>query len=94
MLAEIDPDHDFVLQIDEDKVASKRLHGLKERDENGTVTAVKEIFHVVLDYLRNYYKEDYQRIENMCIGPDQHHHVVGRGGGQEAGSLLAVVRQK
>lgn len=63
-LAEIDSVQDIAVQLEKDKVASKRLFWLKERDGDGTIAAVKEVFHVVLDYLRNYYKEDYQKVHN------------------------------
>lgn len=65
IIVEIDPSQDIGFQIEKDKIALRRLAWLKEGDEKGTLSAVKEVFHVVLDYLRNYYKEDYQKDHNV-----------------------------
>ncbi len=54
--------HEVIL--DNQKVDYKTVHWLHKKDVNVTVSLVKEIFRVILHYLRQFYKRDYGNISD------------------------------
>jgi len=50
------------LALDDEKLAYRTVHWLSEQDGMETIGMVRDVFRVVLDYLRNFYKDEYHAI--------------------------------
>lgn len=55
--------HEMVIQGQ--TISYKTVHWLHQKDANETVEIVREIFKVVLHYLKDFYKEEYSLISNQ-----------------------------
>lgn len=54
--------HDIVVQ--DEKVTYRTVHWLQKKDAGETINGVREIFRVILNYLRNFYKNEYTYVTN------------------------------
>ena len=48
-----------------EKIAYKTVHWLHKDDAASTINLVKEIFRVILHYLKQFYKSDYGRVTDQ-----------------------------
>lgn len=54
--------HDIIVQ--DKKVVYRTVHWLHRQDASETIGVVKDIFRVILKYLRNFYRKDYTHVTN------------------------------
>lgn len=52
-------------EIQEQKISYRTVNALKEYDANETLGIVREVFKVVLDYLKNFYRNDYEEVTDV-----------------------------
>lgn len=54
--------HDITVQ--DKKIVYRTVHWLHRQDASETIVVVKDIFRVILKYLRNFYRKDYAHVTN------------------------------
>lgn len=70
-IADLEFDHDVGIAqkheilLSDEKIDYKTVHWLHQKDASETVTLVKEIFRVILHYLKQFYKTEYGQVNDQ-----------------------------
>ncbi|MCB1112679.1 MAG: hypothetical protein H7A37_09160 [Chlamydiales bacterium] len=53
------------LDVQNKKVSYRTVHWLRDRDAKESLEVIKETFRVILNYLRNFYRDEYRSLKDM-----------------------------
>lgn len=69
-IADMEIDHDIVVAdmhdvtLQDTSITYRTVHWLQQHDAEATVKMVKEVFRVILNYLRDFYQKNYRQLSN------------------------------